>query len=106
MIFFPKNFEDFSIIRKHLKSFHSNEIFPCTECPKVFPRQDKLRLHMLCHSDHWEFKCSICGKQFKRKDKLKEHTQRMHAPDRKDRMAGMCNLLSLFRILSVYFISL
>ncbi|KPM11356.1 SET domain zinc finger protein [Sarcoptes scabiei] len=83
-----KRFEDFSIIRKHLKSFHSNEIFPCTQCPKVFPRQDKLRLHMLCHIDRWEFKCNSCDKQFKRKDKLKEHTQRMHAPDRDKRMAA------------------
>lgn len=43
---------------------------------------------MLRHSDHREFLCQACGKQFKRKDKLKEHIQRMHAPDREERIAA------------------
>lgn len=84
-----QEFKDFSPTRKHIKAFHSGEIFQCTECDKMFPRQDKLRLHMLIHNSKFEFKCTACSKEFKRKDKLKEHTQRIHAPDREERIARM-----------------
>ncbi|KTG44651.1 hypothetical protein cypCar_00024850 [Cyprinus carpio] len=69
-------------VKKHVRSFHSEKIFQCTECDKAFCRPDKLRLHMLRHSDRKDFLCSTCGKQFKRKDKLREHMQRMHNPER------------------------
>lgn len=68
-------------MRKHIRAFHTNQRFLCQQCPKVFPRQDKLKLHMLCHSEHREFLCALCGRQFKRKDKLKDHMRRLHGPD-------------------------
>lgn len=52
-------------VKKHVRSFHSEKIFQCTECDKAFCRPDKLRLHMLRHSDRKDFLCSTCGKQFK-----------------------------------------
>ncbi|CAG2105034.1 unnamed protein product, partial [Medioppia subpectinata] len=84
----PQGFDEFSAVRKHIRAFHSDKQYPCTQCEKVFPRPDKLKLHMLRHSDHREFLCANCGKQFKRKDKLKEHMQRMHAPDREAKLAA------------------
>ncbi|XP_060702784.1 PR domain zinc finger protein 10 isoform X3 [Hemiscyllium ocellatum] len=75
-------------IKKHIRSFHSEKVYQCTECDKAFCRPDKLRLHMLRHSDRKDFLCSTCGKQFKRKDKLKEHMQRMHNPEREAKNAG------------------
>ncbi|MGH0181987.1 UNVERIFIED_CONTAM: hypothetical protein FKN15_008205 [Acipenser sinensis] len=69
-------------VKKHMRSFHSEKVYQCTECDKAFCRPDKLRLHMLRHSDIKDFLCSTCGKQFKRKDKLREHMQRMHNPER------------------------
>lgn len=52
-------------VKKHVRSFHSEKIYQCTECDKAFCRPDKLRLHMLRHSDRKDFLCSTCGKQFK-----------------------------------------
>lgn len=52
-------------VKKHVRSFHSEKVFQCTECEKAFCRPDKLRLHMLRHSDRKDFLCSTCGKQFK-----------------------------------------
>ncbi len=66
----------------------------------MFPRPDKLKLHMLRHSDHREFLCANCGKQFKRKDKLKEHMQRMHAPDREAKLAGIDQTSEIYYTLS------
>ncbi|CAG5127287.1 unnamed protein product, partial [Candidula unifasciata] len=77
-----KSFEDFSVLKKHVKSFHSDREFQCPECGKPFPRMDKLRLHMLRHTNHREFMCETCGRQFKRKDKLKEHMKRMHSKEK------------------------
>ncbi|RUS77561.1 hypothetical protein EGW08_014665 [Elysia chlorotica] len=74
-----KIFEDFVLLKKHVRSFHSNRVFQCPECSKMFPRVDKLRLHMLRHTNHREFMCETCGRQFKRKDKLREHMKRLHA---------------------------
>ncbi|XP_067826896.1 PR domain zinc finger protein 10 [Heptranchias perlo] len=84
--FLKQSFND--QIKKHIRSFHSEKIYQCTECDKAFCRPDKLRLHMLRHSDRKDFLCSTCGKQFKRKDKLKEHMQRMHNPEREAKNAG------------------
>ncbi|EEC08210.1 zinc finger protein, putative [Ixodes scapularis] len=83
-----QKFLEYNQVRKHIRAFHTNQRFPCPQCPKVFPRQDKLKLHMLCHSEHREFLCALCGKQFKRKDKLKEHMRRLHGPDREAREAA------------------
>uniref|UniRef100_A0A8C7IEL4 PR domain zinc finger protein 10 n=1 Tax=Oncorhynchus kisutch TaxID=8019 RepID=A0A8C7IEL4_ONCKI len=74
-------------VKKHVRSFHSEKIFQCSDCDKAFCRPDKLRLHMLRHSDRKDFLCSTCGKQFKRKDKLREHMQRMHNPEREAKKA-------------------
>lgn len=57
-------------VKKHVRSFHSEKIYQCTECDKAFCRPDKLRLHMLRHSDRKDFLCSTCGKQFKVKGVL------------------------------------
>uniref|UniRef100_W5LYA7 PR domain zinc finger protein 10 n=1 Tax=Lepisosteus oculatus TaxID=7918 RepID=W5LYA7_LEPOC len=77
----------FLTVKKHVRSFHSEKVYQCTECDKAFCRPDKLRLHMLRHSDRKDFLCSTCGKQFKRKDKLREHMQRMHNPEREAKKA-------------------
>ncbi|KAH9504326.1 PR domain zinc finger protein 10 [Bulinus truncatus] len=77
-----KVFEDFTVLKKHIKGFHSDRVLECPECSKPFPRVDKLRLHMLRHTSHREFMCETCGRQFKRKDKLKEHMKRMHSKER------------------------
>ncbi|CAL1545396.1 unnamed protein product [Lymnaea stagnalis] len=77
-----KIFEDFSVLKKHIKSLHPDRIFVCPECEKPFPRLDKLRLHMLRHTSHREFMCETCGRQFKRKDKLNEHRKRVHSKER------------------------
>ncbi|GFR85157.1 PR domain zinc finger protein 10-like [Elysia marginata] len=78
----PKVFEDFALLKKHVRSFHSAKTFQCPECSKMFPRLDKLRLHMLRHTTHREFMCETCGRQFKRKDKLREHIKRLHGGGR------------------------
>lgn len=52
-------------MKKHIRCFHSEKIFQCSDCEKAFCRPDKLRLHMLRHSDRKDFLCSTCGKQFK-----------------------------------------
>ena len=31
----PKLFEDFGLLKKHVRSFHSNRVFQCPECSKV-----------------------------------------------------------------------
>ncbi|XP_052805103.1 PR domain zinc finger protein 10-like isoform X2 [Mya arenaria] len=83
-----KVFQEFLVLKKHMKNFHTHQQHPCQICGKVFPRSDKLRMHMLRHSTLREFMCDTCGKQFKRKDKLKEHIHRMHSVERleKDKM--------------------
>ncbi|XP_034789955.2 PR domain zinc finger protein 10 isoform X4 [Pan paniscus] len=84
-------------VKKHVRSFHSEKIYQCTECDKAFCRPDKLRLHMLRHSDRKDFLCSTCGKQFKRKDKLREHMQRMHNPEREAKKADRISRSKTFK---------
>ncbi|GFO33663.1 PR domain Zinc finger protein 10-like [Plakobranchus ocellatus] len=84
----PKIFDDFGLLKKHVRSFHSSKVFPCPECNKKFPREDKLRLHMLRHTTHREFMCETCGRQFKRKDKLKEHMKRLHCRERMEQIGA------------------
>ncbi|XP_068832253.1 PR domain zinc finger protein 10 isoform X8 [Capricornis sumatraensis] len=84
-------------VKKHVRSFHSEKIYQCTECDKAFCRPDKLRLHMLRHSDRKDFLCSTCGKQFKRKDKLREHMQRMHNPEREAKKADRSSRSKTFK---------
>uniref|UniRef100_A0A6I8R1A9 PR domain zinc finger protein 10 n=1 Tax=Xenopus tropicalis TaxID=8364 RepID=A0A6I8R1A9_XENTR len=84
-------------VKKHVRSFHSEKIYQCTECDKAFCRPDKLRLHMLRHSDRKDFLCSTCGKQFKRKDKLREHMQRMHNPEREAKKADRTGRAKAFK---------
>ncbi|XP_052253515.1 PR domain zinc finger protein 10-like [Dreissena polymorpha] len=86
-----KVFQEFLVLKRHMRGFHSNREFRCGECDRAFPRLDKLKLHSLTHTSEKEFMCESCGKQFKRRDKLKDHMHRMHSDERveKDRMKAM-----------------
>jgi len=47
-------------VKKHIRCFHSEKNFQCSNCDKAFCRPDKLRLHMLRHLDGKDFLCSTC----------------------------------------------
>lgn len=93
-------------VKKHVRSFHSEKIYQCTECDKAFCRPDKLRLHMLRHSDRKDFLCSTCGKQFKVGSSKQPGCSRATETDKLRmslRISWVCHLCSRNR-LEMYFV--
>ncbi|XP_037029901.1 zinc finger protein 2 homolog [Bradysia coprophila] len=62
--------------------------FECTECQKVFSKQESLASHMKMHkSDQKEYFCEFCPKSFTKMNKLTRHTK-IHS----DEKAHKCNI--------------
>ncbi|XP_037830602.1 zinc finger protein 37 isoform X2 [Kryptolebias marmoratus] len=67
--------------RNSVLSGQAKKTFVCSNCGKVFPRQNSLKRHLLIHSGERPFKCIICGKGFFQNKRLKTHMN-VHKGDR------------------------
>ncbi|XP_056387510.1 oocyte zinc finger protein XlCOF7.1-like isoform X2 [Hyla sarda] len=52
------------------------EIFPCSECGKLFKRKTNLAKHERIHSEDHLFSCPECGKCFRQRSQLFKHQRR------------------------------
>ncbi|XP_034043827.1 zinc finger protein 37 homolog [Thalassophryne amazonica] len=61
------------IVMRNVTSRTREKSFSCSQCGKIFKRNDNLRAHMIIHTGEKPFSCSKCGKTFNRSDNLKIH---------------------------------
>ncbi|KAK8391153.1 hypothetical protein O3P69_017070 [Scylla paramamosain] len=68
-----KVFTSERLLRRHLHSHGTVNLFPCSECSKEFKSEYSLKLHQLIHTGEKPFECPLCKTAFNRRDKLKRH---------------------------------
>ncbi|KAI3406054.2 CRZ2 [Candida oxycetoniae] len=56
-----------------VNSLGLSEVYPCTQCDKVFQKPYNLKSHMKTHSTDKPFRCSYCPKTFARSHDKKRH---------------------------------
>ena len=63
----------------HMKRFHSERQFKCTECDARFHVKEDLTRHKYIHSPHAKpFLCEMCGAGFIQSYLLKDHCKKFH----------------------------
>ena len=62
----------------HSRVHHSGNVYKCSQCDRIFGRQNALSRHI--NSDHVveEYNCDECEQTFKRKDILSRHIESVH----------------------------
>ncbi|OQV16388.1 putative Zinc finger protein 768 [Hypsibius exemplaris] len=77
-----KTYGDFKLLRKHIRTNHGKDSFPCPVCGKVFKRMTALVVHEVVHLASFAHECRKCGRKFKRREKLLDHEKRLHKSHR------------------------
>jgi len=93
--FFPvKEFLD-----RHMKKYHSDEVFQCPQCPKQCVSKLNFDRHVAwVHKRPKAVKCEICSRMFKSQQCLKRHNLAFHDKNRRQ----VCNICCISFPLSSY----
>uniref|UniRef100_A0A182VQ38 Uncharacterized protein n=1 Tax=Anopheles minimus TaxID=112268 RepID=A0A182VQ38_9DIPT len=78
-----KKYFNHKALSAHKRSAHTDEMFMCEHCPKMFKTRSGLESHK---SDHDEtlrksVKCTICGKEMRRGASMAKHMKTIHSQE-------------------------
>ena len=67
-----------NVMSRHIRSKHSEIGFKCSQCDKIFGRQDALSRHIKSEHVEKEYSCDECDLTFYREDTLNRHIESVH----------------------------
>ena len=74
----PKNFEEYHVLKKHVRDTHGTKRHECGKCSKVFTYKCELKSHMLVHKGKKLYKClhRQCGNEYTTIKALNQHMKK------------------------------
>uniref|UniRef100_A0A914ELY3 C2H2-type domain-containing protein n=1 Tax=Acrobeloides nanus TaxID=290746 RepID=A0A914ELY3_9BILA len=77
-----KQFENGQQFRQHFVSFHTDVLYRCAVCLRIFSQNNAYQEHIMAHAiDNMHFQCVVCNLAFETHELLMAHVQLVHDRD-------------------------
>ena len=94
--FCNKSFNLKKLLTRHVRTFHSENPYKCSDCGRLCRNQSELKIHQRVHTKQRPHKCTECRRCFTQVSHLNEHIKNIHyGPD--DLVSGknICEICGL-----------